>query len=213
MSDPGRTPCVVAIRGTRPGLHAGVVYRIDDEDEQYLHLEWHLKLRRQVPPPEGFFVESALKRAKRLAVANQAAVVAEKYTNGAVPFGFGLVGVTMLSDGSIELNGSSGLTCASFVAVLHESAGAALILPESWDERSQRRLREDESAQEGLVAHLRRDNHHKQAERLEREVGCTRVRSEEIAASSGLPHRPVDFSAAEPAGRDVLAQLDTLSRR
>jgi hypothetical protein len=96
------------------------------------------------------------------------------------------------------------------VAVLHESVGASLILPESWDQRPPRRVRDDEDMQRALIAHLRRDGYGSQADRVEQDVGCARVRSEEVAGSSGLPHRPADFVVAEQAGRDVLAQLAAL---
>lgn len=209
MSQGGRGPTVVALQKTRLGLHAGITYRLDAEDERFLHLASHLVLKNRAPPVSGYWVESRLGRAKKLAVANQAALVSERYRDGSVPYGFGLYGLSIAEDGTLDFGGAAGLTCASLVHVVFQSAGVPLVALESWGGRTSSRKKADDAVQWALVEDLRA-KFPKQAERVEKEVGCTRLRSEEVAASTGLEHRPVEFKRAEVAGRDVLAQVKSL---
>lgn len=209
LDEPRTAPCVV-VQGEAPMLHSGLLFRLDDE-ELFLHLAWHLQLKVEQPPKRGAWIVPNLKRAQRLAVATLAGLIRSKNRNGAIPFGFALTGVSIDSNGHINLGSSTGLTCASFLVVLFEASRVPLLLPDSWDLRSTARRRQDEAAQERLASMLERDGHTKQANRVRAEIGATRIRSEEVAAASGLLRRPADYAAAEEAGRAVLSRLSALN--
>lgn len=109
-------------------------------------------------------------------------------------------------DGTLQLGRSLGLTCATFVTLVFGHAGIHLLDMSTWDtDRSAERKREDEDAQRRLVAYLRRNPESAaHADLVERQVGCTRIRAEEVAAASGMTGHPIPFVRAEPEGRRVL---------
>lgn len=118
-----------------------------------------------------------------------------------------LLDAAILSDGSVTLGESLGLTCATFLLALFDAAQVKLLALGSWDtDRTAERCDEDEAAQRQIVLHLRsHDPGH--ARLVEQDVGCTRVRAEEVAAASGMTERPADFARVEPEGRSVLSRL------
>lgn len=101
----------------------------------------------------------------------------------------------------------TGLTCATFVIAIFEWAGVPLIDISTWQARA-----EDEQAQRALVEVLRgsRDATPEHIVAVEREIGCIRVRPEEVAASSTLPERPLNFADAARIGAEVLAEFRAL---
>jgi hypothetical protein len=80
-------------------------------------------------------------------------------------------------------------------------AGITLLDTTSWRDRPADRV-----AQENLVDMLRRDRRvsRQHIEAVEREVGCFRYRSEEVAAGSASQVRPLTFDDAEAAGQRIL---------
>lgn len=177
---------------------------MDTEEPRFLHLAWHLELRNEVVPDrDAWWVLSSLGRAQRLAVVGAAQLLAERYVDGAVPYGFALAGVAVWDDGTLDLAGGSGLTCASFLAVLHAAAQAPLVDLPTWEQRTEQRRDQDKEVQQRLVTYLAKQ-HPVQAQRVRAEVGCTRLRSEEVASASGLRDRPAEFATCEAAGRALL---------
>lgn len=129
--------CAVALTAGMLGLHCGIMYAVDAEPRQILHLRWHLELVSEVVPSEGWFlVPSALKRVQKAAVITRAALVAARHRDGSVPYGFGLEGVHVLDDGTIEMEGGIGVTCAALIQVICASVRVPLLYVPSWDEQS-----------------------------------------------------------------------------
>lgn len=94
---------------------------------------------------------------------------------------------------------------------LFDRAGIDLVDEESWEtDRSQVRIDEDVAAHKKLVAQLKADpcpDAKSQAQMIEGQLACTRVRAEEVAGASGLPDHPAAYVQAEPVGRELLRQL------
>ena len=183
------------------GLHVGVWLHLGGAPV-FLHLAWHLDLRCEAPSEPAWWVVPQLSRAAQLLVSRRAAMVAVAHERGEVPYALNGRDVRFDDQGALLLGGRHGLTCASFVAVLFESAGVPLVDIDTWNQRDAARLAEDEDAQRRLVAALRQE-HPEQAERVAPEIGCARLRPEEVAAASGMEPRPVAFPAAAAAGASV----------
>ncbi|MCB9745630.1 MAG: hypothetical protein H6740_23840 [Alphaproteobacteria bacterium] len=208
MSSSGRGKLAVVVQRLGAGLHSGVIYKVDQEPERFLHLLWHLKLRNEAPPSEGVWVQCTVQRAKKQIIVQRAARLAERYGDGSLGFGFALDGVRVLDDGTVDLGGGSGLTCSAFVHVLFRDCGAALVNVDTYAaQRSDAEKRKDRDAQQALVHQLRSDGHGPQADRAQAEVGSARIRPEEIAGASGLRYRPVELRDAEAAGQHVRSFL------
>jgi hypothetical protein len=200
--------CAVVLCAGMFGFHCGVLYGIDAEPRQILHLKWHLTLVSEHLGPGWWLVPPALSRAQKIAVATRAALVAKRHGDGAIAYGLGLEGVRIDPDGTVDIGGVVGLTCAAFVQVLHASVNASLVAVASWDRRDPSRRRADDVVQTRLVAELAK-KHGTHAARVRSQIGATRIRSEEVAAASGMPHRPVEFYDVEPVAESIVEQLKT----
>jgi hypothetical protein len=93
--------------------------------------------------------------------------------------------------------GDTGLTCSTFIQAIFDWARIPLLDEATWEVRDADRV-----AQQALLEYLRR-NKDATADYLvaiEREVGCMRVRAEEVAASSAISEQPVSFRVASAEG-------------
>jgi hypothetical protein len=111
--------------------------------------------------------------------------------------------------GALELNGSLGLTCATFLDLVFAHAHVTLLDAATWEEgRSPERRAEDAAAQRRLVTYLRQmAGAAEHAELVAKEVPCTRIRAEEVAAASGMTGHPIPFARAELEGARILAAV------
>jgi hypothetical protein len=201
---------VVTVMQGPVGAHVGLLYQADDDGgRRYLELAWHLQMRdEEVPPPEAFWVEPRLTKHQLADIAYSALMIARRQHRGFVPYAFDPADSRFDAQGALRLNKSLGLTCATFVLRVLAHAGIQLLNEPTWNERSEMRRLEDDSAQRKLVAYLRKNpDWRSHAALVAAEVGCTRFRAEEVAAVSGMTGHPIAFERAEPAGRRVLAML------
>ena len=208
MSTGPTEAAVVTVEAGAIGAHVGLLFLAGaDGARRHLHLAWHMRLEDEpAPPSDALWVAPRLKEQQLDDVAISAHLIAARQRDGRVPYAFDPANARFASDGTLQLNQSIGLTCATFVMLVFEYAGIELLEKTSWDqERSAERRHEDAGAQRALVRYLR-DNPESQshAALVEREVGCTRFRAEEVAATSGMAGHPVRFARAEAAGRRVL---------
>ncbi len=200
---------VVVVERSGPGLHCGVVYHASTGEPRYLHLAWHLDLRDEPSLPTGWWVVPSLDDDVLEDAATQAEAVAKSYRDGRVPYAFDRADASILADGRLHLGRSHGLTCASFIALLFESSRASLVEMGSWgQDTSAAREEADRAAQQRIVEWLR-EGYPEQAALLDAEIGCARLRPEEIAAASGLLPHPLTRALAE-AGAQQLWQAITL---
>lgn len=134
-----------------------------------------------------------------------------KEKNDSITFGIRFTETKFDHDGElIFANGDFGLTCATFVLALLESAGIILINLGDWQNRDKdtewqqyvlnyyrkRNLREPNSYDENLVPHY------------ESNLGCFRYRPEEVAAASSAENLPTGFDFCEDYGRRINEALE-----
>ncbi len=202
---------VVTVMKGAVGAHVGLHYRADHGgSRRHLHLAFHFLLKDEsAPPAESHWVVPSLDELALADLRSSARLIARRHADGLVPYAFQKADATFERTGALTLNASRGLTCATFLSLVFQHAGISLLDEPTWDHgRSALRIEEDKAAQELLVSYLRRTpgatDH---AALVEREVGCARVRAEEVAAASGMTHHPVSFARAEPEGRRLLDAL------
>jgi hypothetical protein len=197
----------VAITRGEIGLHVGIVFRASDQRCRILHLAWHYRLRNEEALDGWAFVAPLLDPVELQVLAGFCALLGA--VRPRIPYGLQFSASRFDDDGRfIPGPGETGLTCTTFVMAIFEWAVMPLLVRESWKVRD-----EDIAAQRALVSMLREtkdaDDGHVIA--VEAEVGCMRFRSEEAAAASAMPVRPVHFDEAELAGARVRASFDALA--
>lgn len=201
---------VVTVMVGAVGAHVGILYRTDDAGSwRHLHLAFHFRLRNESGAPhDAHWVVPQLDEIALADLSQSAWLIAQRHADGRVPYAF-RSGARFEPGGTLTLNQSLGLTCSTFVSLVFAHAGIPLIEEATWEvARSAERQVEDIAAQDRLVSYLRRDPDARQhAERVAAEIGCTRVRAEEVAAASGMTGHPIPFARAEPEGRRVLEAI------
>lgn len=204
---------VVSVMKGAVGAHVGLLYLADDSGtRRHLHLAFHYRLANDSPPPaDAFWVEPHLDELEIADVRASARLIARRHQDGRVPYALHSRGARFNESGGLELNKSRGLTCATFVLLVFEHANIILLDAATWEQgRSADRTREDTDAQARLVSLLREyPNGRAQAELIASDVGCMRIRAEEVAAASGMPGRPISFAGAERQGHRVLKEILT----
>jgi hypothetical protein len=202
---------VVTVCKSPIGAHVGLSYRIDDTGtRRHLHLAFHFRLQNdEAPEPDALWVAPRIDEFALSDIRASAELIARQHKDGLVPYAFQKGAARFSVDGVLELNGSLGLTCATFLELVFARAHVPLLDAATWDEgRSPERRAEDEAAQRRLVQYLRQTaGAAKHADLVEKEIPCTRVRAEEVAAASGMTRHPITFARAEPEGARILAAV------
>lgn len=200
---------VVTVCKSPVGAHAGLSYRADDAGmRRHLHLAFHHLLRNdEAPSPDAFWVRPRLDEFELADVRASAHLIGRRHEDGKIPYAFQRGTARFSAAGALELNGSLGLTCATFLELVFAHANILLLDTPTWEEgRSPARRAADEAALTQLVAYLRkRPDAVRHADHVEKDVRCTRIRAEEVAAASGMSGHPIPFVRAEPEGARILA--------
>lgn len=192
------------------GGHVGLLYRPGSgEAHRLLHLAWHLDARDDEPDGVSGWIEPRFR--DDLGVVRTAAqLVASRLETEQIPYAFEKHDAHFEASGTLLLGASAGLTCSSFVLLVFQHARFPLVDERTWrDARDSRREEEDRAAQERIVGFLERQGHLEQADRVRAEIGCVRIRAEEVAAASGLEPQPAKYAVAAPKGAALLRKLDT----
>jgi len=180
---------IVLMRGAID-LHAGIYFRRSNQMENVLHLASHYRLLCEETGDEWAFADPAIDPIELEVLAGFCALLDR--VRPRVPYGLSFRTSRFDDEGRfVPGEGQIGLTCSTFVLAVFDWARIPLVVRESWETRA-----EDILAQQQLLALLsgRAVADHLQA--LAREVGCMRFRTEEIAAASMNPMRPVPFATA-----------------
>lgn len=199
-------PVVIAIKATGEGRqHIGVVARQRDTGEQsFIHLAWHNQLRVEPVDSRYWFADPDLPHEDALQIAALCRRVAAGNRAG-IPYGFSLfAGSIDFSSGAFRAGGSViGLTCATFVLAVFDSAMGPLVQIDSWPSRP------DDVAYQAWVINQMKSSGVAPAdiEATASQVGNIRVRPPEVAAAAVVSGHPVAFSAVQPASERVLALL------
>lgn len=224
LSGPGQRPVFALLHRSSVGAHVALCYRAGtDAGHRVLEQAWHFDTRDQTLEdflksaprclPVRGVEPTALDEDERDALRAACARVARHVGQVTLPYALNARDARIGEDGSVSLGTAQGLTCATFLLCVFEVARVQLLDTSTWDTgRSEARQREDQKAQETIVAGLRitagreadpqtRDAYRRHAAAVEAEVGCTRIRAEEVAAASGLGPLPADYATTEPAGQ------------
>lgn len=204
---------VVSVMKGAVGAHIGLLYLANDDGmRRHLHLAFHYRLADDPgPPDDAFWVEPYLDELELADIRASARLIARRQQEGRIPYAFQPRDACFNASGALQLNSSRGLTCATFVLLVFEHASITLLDATTWEGgRSVDRTREDDEAQAALVSILREYPEGRlQAELVAGEIGCTRIRAEEVAAASGMVGRPISFAGAEPQGRLIIEEIRT----
>jgi hypothetical protein len=207
-------------RGGEPGLlavavchgpHAGIVYLGAGGRLELLHFAWHGDLRQEAYRPNYVCVELNLLRAEGVALAGYCRkIYSANAQRNTIPYNLRYDEGTRFDPATGELvlpAGATGMNCATFVLHVFRSAGAPLIDASGWPARLSDRPR-----QEGLVATLGGSpdpGQRSQAALISPEVGCPRIRPEEVVGAALEDTLPATFDHCEPNGRLMGALLDS----
>ena len=202
---------VVTVCESPVGAHVGLSYRVDDAGaRRHLHLAFHFLLKNDdAPVADALWVAPRLDEIALADVRASAQLIARRHEDGRVPYAFQKGAAGFSATGALELNGSLGLTCATFLELVFAHAHVPLLDAATWEEgRSPERQAADKAAQQRLVDYLGGiAGAAKHAELVKKEIGCTRIRAEEVAAASGMTGHPISFACAEPEGARILATV------
>jgi hypothetical protein len=205
----------VAICRTRFGnFHTGVVYRHSSGGLRFFHQAWHHDTRDESlfagsQSMEGpfFCVVPNIDPARAKAIAAFWEFIASQNQRIAYALWNDPTAYFDLNTGVLVLRNGRGLSCSTFVLVLFRSASLPLIDTTGWPPNRPG----DREAQENLLRVLEdtcQDQLHIQAVRAE--IGCERVRPEEIAGAAMVPDLPVQHPLAEDAGLFILGSIHLL---
>ncbi len=209
---PGECYAAVAIQSVNENQrHIGVLHRAAADDPlQLLHLEWHCRLSNGLQGVDSSFLWiDSLFHPRRL---KQVAAICRKVyranRKGGVPYAFSSPSECFdTATGQFLLGPTrNGLTCATFVLAVFESAGIILVDYASWPIGREG----DQVWQEAIVATFQRfaaEDSHIQA--VQNEIGSARFRPEEVAGPAGLGTPRVSFVDAEFQSHRILAKLSS----
>lgn len=96
-------------------------------------------------------------------------------------------------------------SCATFVLAIFQSLQLPLVDLRSWPTRP-----EDVPWQEKIVAYLRSSSNpatQAHAERVAQDIGCARLRPEEVAAAASATSLPASFAHVQQAASVIIAAL------
>lgn len=217
---PKLTPTAAVFAHKSPlGAHVGILYPDDDGSVWLLHQAWNRDSRHETfaafcAELDGsplFLVPPGLDEDEQSAVRAAAVLATKHLPEGGLPYAFG--GATLDREKGFLLGESCGLSCATFVNVVFQAAKVKLVDEETWaSQRTQERAAQDREAKKRVAQALaKREADRDQARRIDSELDSPRLRAEEIAAASSRKTRPLDLLMAEPLGKQVLAEMDSLS--
>lgn len=211
----------IAIGNERESVHSGLVYKIEDNDPQIIHLgdhcflanepihkrNWYSISNLKLEYPQIILVDFCIK-----AILNRGTVLVghKNFYTIDYPYGISFVKANINSDdGALMLApGSSGLTCATFVMTILASANIELIKQSEWNQRAPNN-QTDLSIQIKHIQHMIRSN---REQYIVNEnimcLPCNRYRPEEIAAAAYCSPYPASFGPCEQLGEKILEALN-----
>jgi hypothetical protein len=206
-TDDGRVLLAVSINrnpGGSRNTHAGIVYRDDDGTLFHLHLATHWRLKHEgfedgtlfvIPDLQAEFVRLVRRMCRRISLRPPRISYALRYPRTAR---FVVAGRFAALEGE-----DNGLNCSTFVLTLFDTYGVQVVRFADWP------IRVADARWHRKIVDYIRSIDPAQANRLEPEIGCQRVRPEEVAAAFLFPEAsfPVSPDDAMPASHWLLPIL------
>ena len=192
--------------------HAGVIYRDDKDNVWLLHLEFHCQLVNETFPTLYLCADPELEYEDAEAVAGHCRLIAEDMPTIRFALHYNPKARFERSGGRILLlKEGKGLNCSTFVLSIFHSAGPSLITKDGWPKRAS-----DKSWQKFLVKLLSARAPTWYTRRVAKDIGCARVRPEEVAGAcleDTLPTAPTAFVACERNSMVVIDALQKYTKR
>jgi hypothetical protein len=187
--------------------HTGILHKEEVSDEARLaHLAWHNQLKNGQPKDDYLWVDPPIPQRRARQVAARCRQILRANYRG-IPYAFSPPNDCFdLETGSLLLGPSRvGLTCASFVLAVFDSAGIRLADYDTWP----RQRAGDFEWQKHVIEQLQEDGASPEHIALVKdEMGATRYRPEEVAACAAANQVPCPFSVADPLSQKVLEALE-----
>lgn len=198
----------IAIQKTDFGHHVGLFHRGAEGANSQLHLAWHHRLVVEpiVPPGDGGFtlwssIQIPKPRLKLLSA--QCRLVAQKNEAG-IAYGLTSPEGTIDEDGFfIPTSAGAGLTCASFILAVFESARFILLNFDEWIERE-----DDKEWVAQIVALLRKTGASQEHIEGVENSPAIRFRPSEVTGAAMGESYPATFCSATARGKIVLDNLE-----
>jgi hypothetical protein len=187
--------------------HSGIIYEGEDGKKYMLHLSFHFELKRAEYHKRFGWVSPNIHASRERSIAGLCRLIWKKHkTTQALPFSLRLDKAIRFNTISGDLclsTGGCGLNCSNFVIIVYLSSGVDLIDYATWMPRE-----EDKAWHTWLVTCLET----KKAARahidaVRSEIGCCRVRPEEVAGAGLEAVIPASFSACEAGGKRIKSEL------
>lgn len=193
--------------------HIGVLCRDSvDKRLRFIHLAFHEDLRLEDNASKCIlWVEARLEDEPAAVVAAQARRVYRRFQAGGVPYGFGPYTGYFGPNGEIRwTTPGNGLTCATFVLAVFDSAGVRLVMGETWPTDRP----EDKQFQKEMIELIR--NHASASEAhlkgMKADIGQVRFRVLEIAGAVSADAYPADFATSESLGRKLQTMIEVAAQ-
>jgi hypothetical protein len=188
--------------------HIGILHRdVSAGDVMLLHLAWHHDLRNHRPGNDYLWIDIPLSHFHLRQIAAICRLIGEGNPDG-LPYAFSPPNGCFDATTGRFLIGPTryGLTCASFVLAVFETAGLPLVRYETWPNQRP----DDRNWQEFVLSRLRDSNPRASDAHiaaLQEEIGAVRYRPEEVASAATLTDIPASFQIVQPLSMQLLDKL------
>ena len=191
--------------------HVGLLHQEEVLDEVRLaHLAWHHQLKNSQPKDAYLWINPPIPTRRARQVAARCRQILRANRRG-IPYAFSPPNDCFDAETGRFLFGPTrvGLTCASFVLAVFDSAGIRLAEYGSWPPRRAG----DVEWQQSVLRQL--EEAASDAEHItfvRNEIGAVRYRPEDVAGCAAADQVPCPFHVAESLSREVLNQLRSHGR-
>lgn len=197
----------VAIAVVQPGQqHTGILHKEEVLDEVRLaHLAWHNQLKDGQPKDAYLWIDPPIATRRARQVAARCRQILRANTRG-LPYAFSPPNDCFDHETGSFLFGPSrvGLTCASFVLAVFDSAGVRLADYATWSRRRAGDVEWQQLITEQLEKNGAGADH---IAFIKSGIGAVRYRPEDVAGCAAADQLPCPFDVAEPLSQEVLKQL------
>lgn len=199
----------VVIAVVRDGQqHSGILHKVEVLDEVGLaHLAWHNQLKNSAPKEAYLWIDPPIPTLRARQVAARCRQILRANNRG-IPYAFSPPNDSFDDETGGFLFGPTraGLTCASFVLAVFDSAGVRLANYTTWPQQRTG----DVEWQQFIIEQLEEDGAEAEHIALVRnEIGAVRYRPEDVAGCAAADQLPCPFGIAEPLSQEILKQLQS----
>jgi hypothetical protein len=197
----------VAIAVVQAGQqHSGILHKEEVLDEVHLaHLAWHNRLENSQPKDAYLWVDPIIPTRRARQVAARCRQILRANKRG-IPYAFSPPNDCFDQETGSFLFGPTraGLTCASFVLAVFDSAGIRLADYATWPQQRAGDLEWQQFVIQQLEANGADAKH---IACVKNETGAVRYRPEDVAGCAAADQLPCPFSIAKPLSEKILKQL------